>query len=123
MTFCVDAVPATFATAGERPWGRAVEEAAAAAMGMSPDFHGHFSIEIDFWLPPPTIKGQGWGLDNLIKPTIDALGRVIGMRPGNWAPKQADDERVDRIVATKRTAEPHETPGATITVGVMRNAD
>ena len=86
--------------------------------GASP-LADRLSVEIDFVLPEATIKGQGWDLDNLIKPTIDALGPVIGPRPGNWKWEQVDDERVDRIVATKRTVRSGEAAGATITVAVI----
>ncbi|RKT78669.1 putative RNase H-like nuclease [Terracoccus luteus] len=123
MTFTVDGVPATFATGGERPWRQAVKAAASTAMGTKPALTGRFAVEIDFVLPAPTIKGQGWDLDNLIKPTIDALGPVIGIRPGNWTSEQADDERVDRLVASKRTVTEGEKPLATITVSVVRDID
>lgn len=119
VTFTVDAVPATFATAGELPWRAAVTQAAMLAMAGAPPLLGRLSVELGFVLPQPTMKGQGWDLDNLIKPTIDALAPVIGARPGNWKWAQVDDERVDRIVATKRTARPSEATGAAITASVI----
>lgn len=121
VSFAVDAVPATFATAGEVPWRQAVTAAAATAMGGRPALAGRFSVEVDFVLPVPTVKGVGWDLDNLVKPTIDALAPVIGVRPGQWKFEQADDERVDRIVASKHTARDGEGVGATITVSVLRD--
>ncbi|WP_199921546.1 DUF429 domain-containing protein [Intrasporangium calvum] len=119
VTLTVEAAPATFATAGELPWRAAVTEAAARAMVGAPPLAGRLSVELGFVLPEPVVKGQGWDLDNLIKPAIDALGPVIGMRPGNWKWEQVDDERVDRIVATKRTARSGEAIGVTITVVVI----
>ena len=123
VTFTVHAMPATFATAGELPWREAVTTDAIVAMGGTPAFAGRFSVELHFVLPQPTMMGQGWDLDNLIKPTIDSLAPVIGVRPGQWKFEQADDERVDRIVASKRTANDGEGVGATITVTVLREAD
>lgn len=66
-------------------------------------------------IPAATRANEAWDLDNLVKPTLDALGGVIGFR--RWkGPSQADDERVDRIVASKRPAELDESPGASIRV-------
>jgi Holliday junction resolvase RusA-like endonuclease len=55
-------------------------------------------------------------LDNLLKATIDALDGVLGLRRGRFARPQADDERIDRIVASKRLAQPGETPGARVVI-------
>ena len=55
-------------------------------------------------------------LDNLIKSTIDALDAVLGVRSGTGARLEADDVRVDRIVASKRPAAATEEPGARVTV-------
>ena len=74
-----------------------------------------FAVELEFRLPAATRANEAWDLDNLVKPTLDALGGVIGFR--RWkGPRQADDERVDRIVASKRPAALHESPGASIRV-------
>jgi predicted RNase H-like nuclease/Holliday junction resolvase RusA-like endonuclease len=110
VTLTVEGNPATFSTAGEQPWRAAVTAAARLAMLGAPPLEGRLSVELDFVLPEPMIKGQGWDLDNLIKPTIDALGPVIGIRPGKWKWEQVDDERVDRIVATKRAVRSGEAP-------------
>ncbi len=120
ITFEVDAVPATFATSGERPWKDAVRAAALTAMVGREQRRGRFAVEMDFVLPVATQAGQGWDLDNLIKPTIDALAGVIGERVGNWRSAQADDERVDEIRATKRTVSDGERPGARVTVRLLR---
>ncbi len=55
-------------------------------------------------------------LDNLLKATIDALDQVLGLRRGKFARPQVDDERIDRIVASKRVAQPGETPGARVVI-------
>jgi hypothetical protein len=59
-----------------------------------------------------------WGLDNLIKPTLDALKDVFGLRPGGGLPQPADD-RVDHLTASKRTVEDGEPSGGTITIHVL----
>ncbi|WP_181778843.1 uracil-DNA glycosylase family protein [Pseudonocardia pini] len=108
----VAARPATFATAGERPWRAAV----AAAVGSRDVPAGsRFAVELEFRLPAPATRNDGWDLDNLIKPTLDALGGVLGWRRWQGMP-QADDECVDRIVASKRTAGAGEIPGARIRI-------
>jgi hypothetical protein len=64
------------------------------------------------------IEGEAWDLDNLIKPTRDAMEGVFGLREWKGAP-QATDDRVDRIVAVKRLPQEGELAGATIDVWVI----
>lgn len=111
----VQARPASYATAAEGPWKAAVAE----AVGVHEVPAGaRFALEVDFRLPAPATSNDAWDLDNLIKPTLDALGGVIGRRRWRGTP-QTDDERVDRIVATKRTVRDGERPGARIRVTVL----
>lgn len=105
--------PATFATAGEAPWKEAVRRAVAEA-GCRP-LEARFSVRIDFRLGPSRTVGEVWDLDNLIKPTLDAMEGVFGLRPWGGRPQPADD-RVDRIEALKRLPARSESPGATIDV-------
>lgn len=111
----VGARPATFATAGEAAWRDAV--AAAVGTRQVPD-GTRFAVEVEFRLPKASTRNDAWDLDNLIKPTLDALGGVIGWRRWNGRP-QADDERIDRIVASKRTVRPSETAGARIRIAPL----
>ena len=110
--------PGTFATAAERPWKSAVTQAAEQT-GEVLIPGARLSLEVDFTLPPASATTHGWDLDNLLKPTIDALISVLGNRPGSWRHQQADDERIDRIVASKRSAETLDVLGATITLTVI----
>jgi Holliday junction resolvase RusA-like endonuclease len=111
----VAARPATFATAAEAAW----RDAVAAAVGTRHVPDGtRFAVEIEFRLPPPRTRNDAWDLDNLLKPTLDALGGVIGWRRWNGRP-QADDERIDRIVASKRAVEPDEDVGARIRIAAL----
>lgn len=71
---------------------------------------------MEYRLDPVQIGHNAPDLDNLLKATIDALDEVLGLRPGRFARPQADDERVDRIVASKRVAGPGETPGARVII-------
>jgi Holliday junction resolvase RusA-like endonuclease len=105
--------PATFATSGEAAWKQAVRNAAVAAGAHV--VPGRLSLRVQFRLPQPDRAGQGWDLDNLLKPTVDALDAVLGSRPQRGRP-QADDERVDHIDAWKRPASPDELVGATVDV-------
>lgn len=111
--------PATFATAGERAWRDLVQRAAAEAMSGRPALEGRLSVHVDFVTARRQGKHPGWDLDNLIKPTIDALTPIIGPRQGYWRHTQPDDERVDEIVARKRPAEHDERPGALIIVSSL----
>jgi predicted RNase H-like nuclease len=118
VAFEVDGVPATFATAGERPWRAAVYEASSAAVGDGGPLPGRLEVTVHFRLPVASRKGQGWNLDNLVAPTLDALTPVLGKR-AIAGPEQADGERIDRLVASKRTVREDEEPGATVLVTVL----
>ena len=80
---------------------------------------GRVGVEVEFVLPRREVQHPGWDLDNLIKPTIDALGPLIGPRPGRWRTPQADDERVDEIHARKREIREGELPQAVIRVWTL----
>lgn len=72
-------------------------------------------LRVEFRTPEPTRIGEAWDIDNLVKPTMDALGGVLGYR--QWkGPVQVADDTVDRLEATKRTARPDEGIGAVIEV-------
>ncbi|PWD51236.1 hypothetical protein C8046_11805 [Serinibacter arcticus] len=62
---------------------------------------------------------HGWDLDNLLELTLDALGSVLGERGGYWRHRQADDERIDRIVASKHLANAPDAVGATISLSII----
>lgn len=109
--------PATFATANELAWKKAVRAAVVAA-AVPPPGDVRFAVRIDFRLGAARTAGEVWDLDNLIKPTLDAMEGVFGQRPWNGLPQPADD-RVDRIEAQKRWPNDGELPGATIDVWVI----
>jgi len=108
--------PPTFATAHERPWKEAVR-AAVAASGVTPQ-NARFAVKIDSRLAAARNANEVWDLDNLIKPTLDAMEGVFGARPFRGVPQPADD-RVDRLAASKRSPIPGEVPGATIDVWII----
>jgi hypothetical protein len=112
-TIEVQGRPATFATAGEAPWKDAVRQAVQKS-GCQPTA-ARFYVRIDFRLGPQRTAGEVWDLDNLIKPTLDAMEGVFGLREWRGRPQPADD-RVDRIEAAKRAAGDGESAGATIDV-------
>ena len=108
--------PATFATAHEHPWKEAIR-AAVAAKGVTPRT-ARWGVRLTFRTPPSTTANEVWDLDNLIKPTLDALEGVFGLRQWQGVPQPADD-RVDHLEATKRPARDGEQPGATIEIWVL----
>jgi Holliday junction resolvase RusA-like endonuclease len=74
------------------------------------------ALEVECRLDPSQIDHNAPDLDNLLKATIDALDEVLSNRPARFARPQLDDERIARIVASKRIAQPGETPGARIVI-------
>ncbi|MFJ1510973.1 hypothetical protein [Cellulosimicrobium funkei] len=114
----VDGFPATFATAREPAWKSAVSAALAAWRADHPEHDPaahRYSVELEFRLAPARHRGEVWDIDNLAKPTLDAMADVLGQRDWAGVPQPADD-RVDRLLATKRQPLPGEQPGACITV-------
>lgn len=105
--------PATFATAGEASWKDAVRLAIEEA-GCEP-LDARFSVRMVFRLGVSRHAGEVWDLDNLIKPTLDAMEGIFGRRQWRGRPQPADD-RVDQIKAEKRPTTTSEVPGATIDV-------
>lgn len=97
----------------EQRWKAAVRSAFASKT-VPPS--SRVAIEIEYRLDPGQVGHNAPDLDNLLKATIDALDEVLGPRPGRLARPQADDERVDRIVASKRVARRGETSGARVVI-------
>jgi len=126
LILTVDVVgrPATFGTSQEKDWRLAV--AASCAPAVQADQYdpltARFAVAVDFRTPAPTHSGEVWDLDNLVKPTLDAMESVFGKRKWLGVPQPADD-RVDRLEASKRTVRPGETAGALIQVWVMDNQE
>lgn len=96
----------------ERIWKNAVRAAFSDAASPAA---GRVAVELEFVLGPDQAGRNEPDLDNLIKATIDALEGVLGVRTGTGTRLEADDVRVDRIVASKRIGEPSEV-GARISV-------
>ena len=113
VSFTVHARPATFATAHEAAWKQAVR-AAVLASGVQPA-EARFAVSIEFRTPVPRRSNEVWDLDNLVKPTLDAMEGVFGARSWKGVP-QPNDDRVDRLEASKRTAESEAVVGADVTV-------
>lgn len=74
------------------------------------------AVEVEYRLDASQVGNSASDLDNLVKTTIDALDGVFGPRPGKWRHPQPDDERVDKIIASKRTSGSSESAGATLVV-------
>ncbi|MEU4678400.1 hypothetical protein [Micromonospora sp. NPDC023737] len=70
-----------------------------------------FSVLVQFRTPEARNADEVWDLDNLIKPTLDAMEGVFG-RGELAGPAQAADDRVEHLEATKRTVRSDEVPGA-----------
>lgn len=108
--------PASFATTHESAWRAAVSAACEANTRRNYDpAVSRFAVSIDFRTGTPKTANEWWDLDNLIKPTLDAMAIVLGGREWRGRPQAADD-RVDRITASKRAIHSGEEPGADIRV-------
>jgi Endodeoxyribonuclease RusA len=105
--------PASYSSAAEAPWKAAIREAVTRA-GVDP-WAERFSVFIEFRTPEARNANEVWDLDNLIKPTLDALEGVFGLRQLR-GPVQAADDRVDHLEASKRTIHVGELPGARIEI-------
>ena len=97
----------------ERRWKLAVR---AALAGRSAPAGVRVAVELEFRLGADQEGRDEPDLDHLIKSTIDALEEVLGRRAGTGSRFEADDVRVDRIVAAKRFTTASEAPGARIVV-------
>jgi Holliday junction resolvase RusA-like endonuclease len=106
--------PATFATAHEAAWKAAVREAVERSR-VSPRPDARFRVQIEFRTPEPTTTNHRWDLDNLVKPTLDAMEGIFGLRDWRGVP-QPNDDLVVQLVASKRTISASELAGAHIAV-------
>ncbi len=105
--------PASYSTASTVPWQNAVRTAVAAT-GLGP-WSGRFGVRIEIRTPQPRTANEVWGLDNLLKATLDAMERIFGLR--EWRRRaQAADDRVDSLEASKRSIRAGEDAGALIEV-------
>jgi Holliday junction resolvase RusA-like endonuclease len=105
--------PASYSSASEGPWKAAVRAEIARKHATPRDTR--FGVRIAFRTRVPGNANEVWDLDNLVKPTLDAMEGVLGKRPWQGPPQVADD-RVDYLAASKRTVGVGESPGAHIEV-------
>jgi Holliday junction resolvase RusA-like endonuclease len=108
--------PSSYSSAHEKPWKDSVR-AAIAATGVRPQ-DARFAVRLEFRIAVAASANEVWDLDNLIKPTLDAMDGIFGRRPWKGQPQAADD-RVDRLEAVKRLPQKGELSGATIDVWVI----
>ena len=108
--------PATFATAHEAAWKDAVRSAIRSAR-LLPARDVRFRVAITFYTTTPTRPDERWDLDNLVKPTLDAMEGIFGLREWRGIP-QPQDDRVDELVASKEPATDDRSSGAMIEVWV-----
>jgi Holliday junction resolvase RusA-like endonuclease len=116
VTIQVAGRPASYSTNHEESWKESVRKAVTAT-GVQPQ-NARFAVRLEFRVAAPESTNEVWDLDNLIKPTLDAMEGIFGLRPWKGKPQAADD-RVDRLEAIKRLAHQGELTGATIDVWVI----
>ena len=104
--------------AGDAAEAEGWRAAVAAAVGeREVDADTRYQVEVYFRLPERGDAPPGH-LNDLVATTIGALGGAIGWCPDRGRP-HADDARVDRLIAGKRTARGGETLGARVRVTEM----
>ncbi|MGD9985227.1 hypothetical protein [Pseudonocardia sp.] len=114
----VETEPGAGRTPEAEGWRTAVATAIDDAVGAREvDADTRYQVEVYFRLPERGDAPPGH-LNELVATTIDALGAAIGWCPRRSRP-HADDARVDRLIASKRTARGGETPGARVRVTEM----
>ncbi len=118
ITLHIAGRPASYSTAGTGPWKEAVRKTVASS-GVKPGGPtARFAVSLQFRTPAPKNANEVWDLDNLIKPTLDAMEGVFGLRPWSGLPQPADD-RVDYLTASKRPVATDEVAGAVVTIHVL----
>lgn len=119
VTVEVTGRPASYSSAHEKPWKDAVRTAITAT-GVQP-LTARFAVRLEFRIAVARNANEVWDLDNLIKPTLDAMEGILGLRPWRGKPQAADDQ-IDRIEAVKRLPRDGESTGATIDVWTIASS-
>jgi NTP pyrophosphatase (non-canonical NTP hydrolase)/Holliday junction resolvase RusA-like endonuclease len=105
--------PASYSSAAQGAWQAAVR--AEIDRRHATPRNTRFGIRIAFRTPVAANGNEVWDIDNLVKPTLDAMEDVLGKRPWH-GPAQAADDRVDYLEASKRSVSVGESPGAHVEV-------
>ena len=101
----------------ERTWKAAVTETLSS---VELPASCRVGVEIHFRLSPAQVGRNAPDLDNLVKATLDAAATCIGIRQVR-RPEQADDERIDVIVATQGAAAVTASAGAFIAIWALES--
>ena len=75
-------------------------------------------MDLEFRLGEARRASEVWDLDNLIKPTLDAMEGIFGLRPWRGTSQPADDQ-VDEIRTVTRQPTSGEKPGVRIDVWLI----
>ena len=108
--------PAAYATAAEVEWKEAVNNAINNSGAVA--HRSRFAVRIVFRTPQAKNANEKWDIDNLVKPTLDAMSAVFGERQWRGL-RQAADDRVDYLEAEKRGTRDGELPGADIDIWLI----
>jgi hypothetical protein len=77
-----------------------------------------FAVRLGFRIAVWLNVSEKWDLDDLIKPALDAMEGIFGLRPWKGHPQPAGD-RADRLEAVRHLPREGESMGATIDVWVI----
>ena len=99
------------------PWRKRISAYAVARHGMNPIDSGPVSVRLEFVMPRPKATPKTRTPAAVKRPDIDKLARaVLDATTGIYF---RDDSQVVHLAASKRLAEPDETPGVEIRVGAL----
>ena len=116
MTIHVAGPPSSYCSAHEKPWKDAVRAAVAATGVQLQDVR--FAVRLEFRIAAPRNASEVRDLDNLVKPALDAMEGIFGLRPWKGHP-QAADGKAGRLEASRRLSREGELAGAAIGVRVI----
>ena len=107
---------AAHATAAEAEWKEAVSNAISHSGAVA--HRARFAVRIVVRTPEAKTANEKWDIENLVKPTLDAMSAVFGERQRRGL-RQAADARVDYLEAEKQSIRNVEQLGADIDVWLI----
>ena len=108
--------PSPFSSPQGTDWRSAVRAAVASARIQAPPAN-RFFLRMTFFLAPAASQGHHGDIDNLVKPTLDAMDGLLGWRDWRGLP-QAADHRVEGVYAEKSPLQTGKEAGVQIVVFV-----
>lgn len=104
--------------ASDADWQKAIRQA-FEDFTLSPE--SRVGVELEFVLNGDFPSTPNLG--SLLTASIDALCDVLGQQPGNFAGPQANDDRINRVVTSRRKASPGQPTGVRVVISELNPSD